>query len=59
MLDDYGRGSLYGLEKFWAFLKYRKSRAPLEMDPALDTLLARFTCLDDFARQVRHCAAIN
>lgn len=48
-LKDYAAGELYGLEKFWAFLKYRKSTKPLVILPELTELLQRFTDIGDFA----------
>lgn len=40
-------GQLYGLEKFWAFLKYSKAKS-LEIDPKLQTYLSKFKRLEDF-----------
>jgi la-related protein 1 len=39
---------LYGLEKFWAFLRYRKSAKPLEIMPELGEVLKKFKTIDDF-----------
>lgn len=40
-------GQLYGLEKFWAFLKYSKAKT-LEIDPKLQIYLSKFKRLEDF-----------
>ncbi len=40
-------GQLYGLEKFWAFLKYSKAKT-LEIDPKLQEYLSKFKRLEDF-----------
>lgn len=40
-------GQLYGLEKFWAFLKYSKAKN-LEIDPKLQVYLSNFKRLEDF-----------
>ena len=42
---------MYGLEKFWAFLKYRKDRRKLSISPTLRTVLSQFTSLDDFRKK--------
>jgi hypothetical protein len=39
-------GQLYGLEKFWAFLKY--SRRKPKINPKLDEILKKFKRLEDF-----------
>jgi la-related protein 1 len=41
-------GQLYGLEKFWAFLKYYKHSRRLAVDPRLTALLQKFQTLEDF-----------
>lgn len=41
-------GQLYGLEKFWAFLKYYKNSQKLEVDPKLNEYLAKFKTIEDF-----------
>lgn len=41
------KGQLYGLEKFWAFLKYSKAKT-LEIDPKLQVCLSKFKRLEDF-----------
>ena len=38
---------MYGLEKFWAFLKYTRKRA-LDIDPELKGTLENFKTLEDF-----------
>lgn len=40
-------GQLYGLEKFWAFLKYSKTKT-LEIEPKLQEHLKKFKRLEDF-----------
>lgn len=39
-------GQLYGLEKFWAFLKYYRRK--LKINPKLETILKNYKCLEDF-----------
>ena len=39
-------GQLYGLEKFWAFLKYSKQKP--KINPKLDEILKSYKCLEDF-----------
>ncbi len=39
-------GQLYGLEKFWAFLKY--SRQKPKINPKLEEILKKFKRLEDF-----------
>lgn len=41
-------GHLYGLEKFWAFLKYYKGHQPLDISPELTKRLSKFKTLEDF-----------
>lgn len=43
-------GQLYGLEKFWAFLKY--SRKHVDIDPKLKEWLAKYKKLEDFRDEV-------
>jgi len=45
---DYENGQLYGLEKFWAFLKYYKRSSELHIDPKLQDLLSNFKSIEDF-----------
>lgn len=40
-------GQLYGLEKFWAFLKYSKIKNQ-PIDPKLQEHLSKFKNLEDF-----------
>lgn len=40
-------GQLYGLEKFWAFLKYAKVKNQ-PVDPKLQEYLSKFKTIDDF-----------
>lgn len=41
-------GQLYGLEKFWAFLKYYKHAQKLQVDPKLKGYLSNFKTIEDF-----------
>lgn len=41
-------GQLYGLEKFWAFLKYYKNANKLHVDPKLEEHLSKFNTIEDF-----------
>lgn len=41
-------GQLYGIEKYWAFLKYYKSAKQLSVDARLKELLAGFKTVEDF-----------
>lgn len=43
-------GQLYGLEKFWAFLKY--SRKQVDVDPKLREWLSKYKRLEDFRVEV-------
>lgn len=50
-LEDHAQGSLYGLEKLWAFLHYSgcaEAKAALRQE--LQELLARFSCIEDFEK---------
>jgi len=38
----------YGLEKFWAFLKYRKDTQPIQILAGIETHLSTMKCLNDF-----------
>jgi len=51
VLQDYHCNSLYGLEKFWAFLRYRKDKKPIEIIPEVDILLSEFKTINDFRRK--------
>ena len=44
-------GQLYGLEKFWAFLKYYKGK-PVTVGADLNEKLLQYRTLDDFRREV-------
>ncbi|KAL8212117.1 UNVERIFIED_CONTAM: hypothetical protein K2H54_038133 [Gekko kuhli] len=46
-IKDYEAGQLYGLEKFWAFLKYSKAKN-LDIDSKLQEYLSKFRRLEDF-----------
>lgn len=41
-------GQLYGLEKFWAFLKYYKHSSKLHVDPKLKEYLSGYNDVKDF-----------
>ena len=41
-------GQLYGLEKFWAFLKYYKRSDQLQVDLKLQEYLSKFKSIEDF-----------
>lgn len=41
-------GQLYGLEKFWAFLKYYKRSGELQIDAKLQDFLSNFKNIEDF-----------
>lgn len=41
-------GQLYGLEKFWAFMKYYKNGDKLSIDPVLKGYLSKFKTIEDF-----------
>ncbi|CAF4360802.1 unnamed protein product, partial [Rotaria sordida] len=45
-LCDHEAGQLYGLEKFWAFLKY--SRQKPKINPKLEEILKNYKNLEDF-----------
>lgn len=39
---------LYGIEKFWAFMKYYKHAEKLEVEPRLKEYLTKFKTIEDF-----------
>jgi hypothetical protein len=41
-------GQLYGIEKFWAFMKYYKNSDQLEIGEKLNGYLNKFKTIDDF-----------
>lgn len=45
-------GQLYGLEKFWAFLKY--SRRQVDVDPKVRQWLSKYKRLEDFRVEVQY-----
>lgn len=49
-LFDFQSGHLYGMEKFWGYLKYRKDKTPVEIDPIISTFLSKIKHVDDFAK---------
>ncbi|KAF9326812.1 La ribonucleoprotein domain member 1, partial [Linnemannia elongata] len=48
--SDFQNGHMYGLEKFWAYLFYRKdkSRHKLDVMAELKPLLEQYKSIDDF-----------
>lgn len=46
-LADYRNGQLYGLQKFWAFLRY-SGRGDQGIQPELRQTLTKFKIVDDF-----------
>ena len=51
-------GQLYGLEKFWAFLKYSKAKT-MEIDPKLQEYLSKFKRLEDFRIDVSGMCSVE
>jgi len=51
VLRDYENGNLYGLEKFWAFLKYYKGKTHFDVSSKVDKVLEPFSHVDDFRRE--------
>jgi len=50
-LDEYNKSKqTYGLEKFWAYLCYRKDSTKLIVNPQLDIILSKFKSIDDFRK---------
>ena len=49
VVKDLTNSYCYGLEKFWAFLKYRKEQTPIEVFPTIAIFLSKITCVEDFA----------
>lgn len=48
-LSDYDNGHLYGLEKFWAYLYYRKDKKrELKIGDRLNSLLSQYKSVEDF-----------
>ena len=47
-LSDVEDGQLYGLEKFWAFLKYYKSSTKLQVQEKLKVKLSKYKSIEDF-----------
>lgn len=48
LFPSHVQGNLYGLEKFWAFLKYRTDKRPVQFSDELRDILVNFQTLDDF-----------
>lgn len=48
IFDLFVSGQLYGLEKFWAFLKYYKNSQRLQVTPKLKEYLSKFKSIEDF-----------
>ncbi|OUM67519.1 hypothetical protein PIROE2DRAFT_31000, partial [Piromyces sp. E2] len=48
-LEDYlEKDKLYGLEKFWALLHYRKDKRKLTIKPELEEILKKFPTIEEF-----------
>lgn len=47
-IQDAESGQMYGLEKFWAFMKYYKHAEELHVDKKLKTRLESFKTIEDF-----------
>lgn len=52
-MNDFDNDNVYGLEKFWAFLKYYKGDSTrLKVIPRITKLLEKYKTLDDFRREM-------
>ena len=50
-LEDYlEKDKLYGLEKFWALLHYRKDKRKLVIKPELEEILKKFPTIEEFRK---------
>lgn len=50
-LEDYlEKDKLYGLEKFWALLHYRKDTRKLNIKPELEEILKKFPTIEEFRK---------
>lgn len=49
-IAEYKKGHLYGIEKFRAFLVYRRAKFPLSVKPELEEILAKYPTLDSFPK---------
>jgi len=50
-LEDYiEKDKLYGLEKFWALLHYRKDKRKLTIKPELEEILKKFPTIEEFRK---------
>lgn len=60
-MQDAESGQMYGLEKFWAFMKYYKHSEELHVDKKLKALLEPFKTIEDFKvyYSVSSCLAIK
>lgn len=47
-LEDVDANQLYGLEKFWAFLKYYKKSSSLTVIGRLKEILKKYKSIEDF-----------
>jgi la-related protein 1 len=47
-------GELYGVEKFWAFMKYYKKAKEVAIIPELKEVLEPFKTIDDFKKAVSY-----
>eukprot|EP01104_Vermistella_antarctica_P009654 TRINITY_DN2498_c0_g1_i5.p1 TRINITY_DN2498_c0_g1~~TRINITY_DN2498_c0_g1_i5.p1 ORF type:complete len:1084 (+),score=340.28 TRINITY_DN2498_c0_g1_i5:287-3538(+) len=50
MFEFKSSGQAYGLEKFWAFLRYRKDKREISINPELEDVLKQFHSLEDFKK---------
>ena len=47
-MRDMDYGQLYGLEKFWAYLKYYKNSGNLNVQDRLKERVAKYKSIEDF-----------
>lgn len=47
-LRDMEHNQLYGLEKFWAFMKYYKKAKKLNVDAKIQHILEKYKTIEDF-----------
>jgi hypothetical protein len=47
-VQDYERGHLYAVEKFWAFLHYNQNEHVSKVSSKLEAILSQYTCVEDF-----------
>ena len=53
------RDNIYGVEKLWAFLHYRKSSKPLNIHPELQSIVSKYKTVDDFAVERARSASLS